>query len=109
MTRRAGLVLGLLAALVAAFFAPSAAARELWLVEPTAVLRIDTDRSEVQSTELQGGVRAIAPVRTGGAWLLMDDALVLLDAALVERARVALPTQHGGETALATQPDDGSA
>ena len=84
-------------------------ARELWLVEPDAVVRVDVAAIAVASAPWAESVHAIAPIRDG-AWLLGNDSLVLLDSAFHERTRVALAEfALPADRALAAQPDDGSA
>ncbi|HTR59852.1 MAG TPA: Ig-like domain-containing protein [Casimicrobiaceae bacterium] len=84
-------------------------ARGLWLIEDGRLTRIDFGAASVQTVPMRDYVRDVAPIGDEGAWILTDDALVRLDLALVERARVALdPVVAAAAGAMTASPVDGS-
>lgn len=99
-----------LLALAAIFCSPVAAAgRNVWLFESGTLTRMDIDAGSVRSIVFSQPVCAIAAGEGSGAWVLTDDALVLIDEELDERLRVKLDfAPVAGATKLAADAVSGS-
>ena len=64
-------------------------AKSFWLIEAGRLSRVDAGAGAKISATLDASVRDVAPIGNGGAWVLTDSALVLVDDALV--AQVSVP------------------
>ncbi|MEJ7668266.1 MAG: Ig-like domain-containing protein [Casimicrobiaceae bacterium] len=97
-----------LLALTGVLCSPVAAARSVWLFESGALTRMDLDTGSVRSIAFSQRPRAISASNGTGAWLLTDEALVLIDEDLAERLRVKLDfSPVAGGTKLAADASSG--
>src|SRR5262249_47000672 len=65
-------------------------AKSLWLIEEGRLTRMDAGSGALATVATAGYVYNVAPVGNGDAWVLTDNALVLLGADLAEAARAPL-------------------
>ena len=98
----------ILSALLLFAISAIASARGAWLIEDGRLLRVDFGAGSMVSVPIDGHVKNVAPNGTGGAWVLTDSALTLLDDALIPQSSINMTT---GETAMvgpmAADPSDG--
>jgi hypothetical protein len=85
-------------------------ARSVWMVDAASITRVELQQGDVTAIPRTGEVHAVASAGAAGAWMIVDDALVLFDATLAQRVRVPLRSALApGQAALAAQMSDGSA
>lgn len=104
------LLVCLLAVAGIVFSPTAAAARNVWLFESGALTRMDLETGSVRSIAFSQLPRAIAASEGTGAWVLMDETLLLIDEDLAVRLRVKLdfsPVEGG--TKLAADAISGGA
>ena len=87
----------LLSAVLLLAISTVANARGVWLIEETRLFRADFNAGSMASVPIDGNVRNVAPAGNGGAWVLTDFALTLLDDALMPQSSTHMVP---GETAM---------
>ena len=94
-----------LVALLCLACAPPAGARAVWFAETAALSRLDVDSGALQTVPMPEAVLGIAPASSNSAWVLTKGALIRVDEALAEHARVGIdPVEVDGTVAMAADP-----